>query len=451
MDLTVPVTRRLHGWIDSDSEDTILRRVKENDDTLVGLQLGDEGATDTDGSEIFNSRSDSGYAKLGAYLAKNTHIKSLRLDVHILEDNLPLSSTAVEFFDGIKHNTSIIQFVFSGRGLFHNSIVGLAGQNLLTAFKENNNLTYLDISDTLLDNGGDHLVAATVKSCTNLKTINIQKCFISDKEFLPIADAISGNYMLEELGLESNFIGMAPRDDTVLRARDCVASWDGFQALATLLSHPNCNIHTINLKSNMTISHHVSTLIEFALGRNSSLRNLNLDETKIAKPPEDWVIEKVPIVVNMFTRSLCNTKSMQTIYSSNHTLERMGDNEIEGPMLASLLNMNLGTNKSHVIIKKILKYHPNMDMKSLFGWDAEEEENLKALPYIADWFERAKQAVADEEETGEYRVEEIKLSSIYQFVKAMPLYFVPGGAKSSGERKRKRDEETDNASAAENK
>ena len=89
-----------------------------------------------------------------------------------------------------------------------------------------------------------------------------------------------------------------------------------------------------------------------------------------------------------------------------------------------------------------------MDMKSLFGWDAaEEEENLKALPYVVDWFERAKQAVADEEETGEYKVEEIRFSSIYQFVKAMPLYFVPGEAKSSGERKRKRDEETDSSAA----
>ena len=113
MDLTVPLTQRIYGWIDSDSQDTILRRVEENDDTLVGLQLCRASDEATAGSEIFNSRSDSGYAKLGAYLAKNTHIKSLSLDVFLLDVNLPLSSTAVEFFDGIKHNTSINQFVLS--------------------------------------------------------------------------------------------------------------------------------------------------------------------------------------------------------------------------------------------------------------------------------------------------------------------------------------------------
>ena len=65
---------------------------------------------------------------------------------------------------------------------------------------------------------------------------------------------------------------------------------------------------------------------------------------------------------------------------------------------------------------KILKYHPNMDMGPLFEWGMEEEDeqNLKALPYVINWFERARVAVADEEEE-QYKVDGRKLSAIFQY------------------------------------
>ena len=63
-------------------------------------------------------------------------------------------------------------------------------------------------------------------------------------------------------------------------------------------------------------------------------------------------------------------------------------------------------------------------MEPLFEWDADGEQSLKALPYVVDWFERAKVAVADED-GGDYNIEERKLSAIFQFAKVMPLLFVP--------------------------
>ena len=100
-----------------------------------------------------------------------------------------------------------------------------------------------------------------------------------------------------------------------------------------------------------------------------------------------------------------------------------------GTNLASLLQLNMGPNKSHVAIKKILKYHPNIDMEPLFDWDMEggDERNLKALPYVIAWFEKAEEAVADEEESS-YNIEGRKLSAIYQFAQAMPLLFVPASS-----------------------
>ena len=94
---------------------------------------------------------------------------------------------------------------------------------------------------------------------------------------------------------------------------------------------------------------------------------------------------------------------------------------VAGVQLVRLLNINKeGANKSHIAIEKILKHHPNIDMEPLFEWDAEEgERNLKALPYVVDWFRRA--GVADVH--GRYNVEERKLSAIHQFTKGMPLLF----------------------------
>ena len=70
-----------------------------------------------------------------------------------------------------------------------------------------------------------------------------------------------------------------------------------------------------------------------------------------------------------------------------------------GKQLKSLLKLNVGTNnQSHVAIKKILLYYPNIDMEQLFGWDSDDEESLKSSPYVMDWFERAEEAVNAGEE-----------------------------------------------------
>ena len=109
-------------------------------------------------------------------------------------------------------------------------------------------------------------------------------------------------------------------------------------------------------------------------------------------------------------------------------------------LLSSIMRLNIGANKSHVAIKKILKYHPSIDMEPLFECDADGEQTLKALPYVVDWFGRAKYAVADEDRLTDYYedtdneddaddydycVDERKLSAIFQFAKAMPLLLEP--------------------------
>ena len=54
------------------------------------------------------------------------------------------------------------------------------------------------------------------------------------------------------------------------------------------------------------------------------------------------------------------------------------------------------------------------------------------MPYIIEWFEKAGEAVADDEGGEEsYNIEGRKLSAIHQFAQAMPLLFVPAVSLSS--------------------
>ena len=142
--------------------------------------------------------------------------------------------------------------------------------------------------------------------------------------------------------------------------------------------------------------------------------------------------------VDALSRVLCNTSSINDIYTSNHTLEvlKLRHSHVE---IDLLLDLNNDTTKSHDAMKKILKHHPKIDMEPLFDWDAEEgEQNLKALPHVVAWFDKARVAVADDDES--YNLGEKKLSAIFQFAKAMPLLFVPAShIKKDDNKKRKRD------------
>lgn len=90
--------------------------------------------------------------------------------------------------------------------------------------------------------------------------------------------------------------------------------------------------------------------------------------------------------------------------------------------------MNTGSNKSHVAIRKILNYHPDIDMTPLFdlGLEDDADKNLKALPYVIAWFDEAYEAWKSDNLPYTIigiSVSEIRrktLYSIYQFVQAMP-------------------------------
>ena len=57
--------------------------------------------------------------------------------------------------------------------------------------------------------------------------------------------------------------------------------------------------------------------------------------------------------------------------------------------------------------------------------EGDGERDLKALPYVVAWFDRAEEAVAGYEDVESYNIRAKMLSAIYQFACDMPLLFVP--------------------------
>lgn len=136
---------------------------------------------------------------------------------------------------------------------------------------------------------------------------------------------------------------------------------------------------------------------------------------------------------------LCNTSSIEHIHMSNHTLEnvRLIGKDL-GKELSTLLSMNTGRNKADVCKRKILCYCPNIDVKPLFRWNMEgqREENLKALPSLIAWFEKATEAVLPDDS---FNITGKKLNLLYQFACAMPLLFIPASHGRVHNTKRKRE------------
>ena len=263
-------------------------------------------------------------------------------------------------------------------------------QEILNSAGENTTLTKLSRCYPNVTNIEEaRLIASILRSFTNIKTIHLYSQDLTGEALLPIVDSIRG-HRLEGLFLSANMIGDV-----------------GCLALATLLEDPICNLHTLELQGN-DIGNEGAIAIANSLVNNTKLKKLRLNNNPFNQS----------MVENAFSKVICNTSSVNNTYYSNHTLENL---YLQRPHSTyHLSETNMGGNTGHIAIRKILRHHhPNIDMKPLFELAAsvEGEQNLKGLPYVLAWFDRAKETVG-------YNVERRKLRAIYQFAQAMPLLFV---------------------------
>ena len=409
--------------MDEESQKTLLR-IEQNNDALTTLCIGrahssiynnddNDDGDNNDNKGRFMSSFDDNFLRLGEGIRQSTHITKLQVDVSHIDRKEWVGDINSSFHkglcEGIQQNASINELILrcDGSSIFsvgHTSV----GSSILEVYQTNNNLTDLCIFNAplLIGSGGDQIIATTLQCCTNLRTINLYQCSISAGMLSPIVEAIRGLRSLENLYLIGNRVQNA-----------------GCEALATLLNDPNSNITTLQLQGN-GIGNLGVIAIANSLANNTKLQSLYFDDNHINRRVE-----------GVFCIVLCMiTSSISSIFSSNHTLADLHfPNIIQHTNLIRLLQLNKDYNKRHVIMKKILQYHPHIDMNPLFGWDMEGEWTLKGLPYIIDWFNRAAVAVNDRgtrrvaraKDRVNYNVDQKKLSAIYEFAKAMPSLFIP--------------------------
>ena len=95
-----------------------------------------------------------------------------------------------------------------------------------------------------------------------------------------------------------------------------------------------------------------------------------------------------------------------------------------------LLALNELTDK-HAAIQKILKYHPDFDVETFLG----DKSKRKLLPLVMSWFERVARQQAETSESARFRgilveskeeIEKRQLSTMYNFVRGMPLEAIDG-------------------------
>lgn len=375
-----------------------LSRLKENDPTLQCVQIGEPDGRN--GFIIyFPTLMDAALGELGGCIANNTRVVtiSFRRLAH-----LEVNDIARPLFDGLKNNVSIRRLEWAGCD-FSRRATG-AGREMLNVFKENNaNIRCISLTHCYLGNGGVDAIASTLRRLTHLQELTLNWCQIDDELLTGIVSAVMELPRVSTLDLGYNRIGTA-----------------GCQALSSLLQDPNCNVRILILKSNL-VDDIGAASIAHALTGNQKLRELSFDNDGTG---EELTVFPNPNLNNnnsitntgwkSFARALCNTTNINATHLSNHTLEKFGEHLV--PNLHLQLHKSLVLNKSsdvkgRVAIRKILQYHRNFDLEPLFEWD------LKVLPHLAVWFDRAWACV---DYSKAISVNKRKLTSIYQFIRALP-------------------------------
>jgi len=234
-----------------------------------------------------------------------------------------------------------------------------------------------------------------------LQTLNLSRAEINDQGIDILIPALKMSDHLQSLKLENNSIASKR-----------------LQKLALLLEPPSSNLKSLYIAEN-NIDDEVVTTFTGALVNNRTLKSLGIrnyhNTSNLSITDEGW---------EAFSKLLCDTSCVNSTYLSNHTLEYLGPTpRSDVNPLKPLLTQNTRKNKKEVAIIKTLKHHKEFDMMPFFEWE------FKALPLVITWFERASMLIQMASYglgLGDFEpnIGPRKLSSIYQFVRGMPVLYV---------------------------
>jgi len=248
---------------------------------------------------------------------------------------------------------------------------------IANGLRSNTKLEHLGLSGSRIEISGCESIAALLQdpSCS-INSLDLGNCGLKNDLATKIVSSLIGNTKMAKLGLSHNEVGRC-----------------GCESIATLLKDANSNIDNINLSHNK-IDDECARILARSLIGNTKLTCLDL-ASNLSITGLGWYA---------FYSTLLDC--------SNHTLQSLGSKD-------KYLTSNL---------KTLLKLNQAVDMEPLFELDSEEDERKpKALPYVIDWFGRRGREVSQSDGVVN-SINARKLSSIYQFARAMPLNFVPSSS-----------------------
>ena len=169
--------------------------------------------------------------------------------------------------------------------------------------------------------------------------------------------------------------------------------------LSAILRSKSCSLTTLWLElGDVPFGDDMAVALADALNGNKSLKHLCFDSRHLTS-----------VGISAFSKLLCDTSSVSDTYNSNHTLREIGSKTIPHNV-KQLLALNKQADKQ-VATRKILKYHPDLDVGPFLA-----KSKLKLLPLVMSWFERGRVISEESEKAFDTR----QLSTMYKFVRGMP-------------------------------
>lgn len=346
---------------------------------------------------------EGGYAALGNALRMGgmgkLRILNMNL-VHVNDDGLP------PLVAGMKHCQALVEL-----NLYGNHYITVAGLRTLSAFlqSESCRLGSLNLGGLPMGDEGARVFAAGLKTNKSLKRLYLPSNDIGNDGITALVSGITAAAIenLESLDLSHNSFeieGIRSLSNLLESERSCLKELD--------LGHINF--------SREANEEGAAAILANALANNTSLMYLNSDAFQ-------------NVGVEAFSKLLCDTSSINNIYSSNHTLEIIGALEYaHGSKHDDIWRyLRLNRNTRHlepslcqlVPMCKVLIHYPDLaDMKSFFKW------KLTFLPLVAAWFDRAGASVLPfiilDESLDQFQRR--KLSAMYKFIRGVPLLVADG-------------------------
>ena len=447
-------TSTIHVVDDGEDDDNIndcsaaLSLIEEDDYWLDKLRIGNSNSAYTESGQLdmILPRDRTSLSRLGDALGSNRNLRSLCLDCSDelqatattnaappptdradIEDDAPPSPPVggmmsdldrrTILLDGIRRNKSIRRPVVWGRDRpFEDG----AGFEILDAFAAHSaNYTRFEMWRCGLGGGGEGgesaaagVVASFLGGCINLVEVKMTSCRLDRDQLVHLVGpaSSSGLRRLTALDLDGNDVG----------------STGGCDVVAGLLRDPACALRVLRLGRNGIDGVGASILAA------SLTDNVYLEELHLGGNPG---IASV-VGLEAFSRLICDVSTVNATYLSNHTLSVLGVMPPFAPVFLCLEeslrlngttssstpgNSSGGRRRSDAGKRKVLRYHPTLDVGPLLEYD------LKLLPHVVDWFDgaaAARTATGGGDGGGgdddEYDVALRKQTALFQFVRALP-------------------------------